>query len=200
MILQITQVGLIILIPPSKESKLDFLINHLLPQDKTSLDSPLVISFSTFILSNRCVSLGCSKDWKNWSVKSYHFPWFVTSMTCPYVWQYENWKIGPNWGPSWIAWIFLPKIFKNVLVYPKLTQKYVLWHLKWEKKQFFHFTTMLWLNWILNFSRKTMCFWIKRLPLMLLDFEIHEFLSTVSAWRQSVGGLVLFGCSSRYVR
>ena len=103
MILQITQVGLIILIPPSKESKLDFLINHLLPQDKTSLDSPLVISFSTFILSNRCVSLGCSKDWKNWSVKSYHFPWFVTSMTCPYVWQYENWKIGPNWGPSWIA-------------------------------------------------------------------------------------------------
>ena len=103
MILQIAQVGLIILIPPSKESKLDFLINHLLPQDKTSLDSPLVISFSTFILSNRCVSLGCSKDWKNWSVKSYHFPWFVTSMTCPYVWQYENWKIGPNWGPRWIA-------------------------------------------------------------------------------------------------
>ena len=125
MILQITQVGLIILIPPSKESKLDFLINHLLPQDKTSLDSPLVISFSTFILSNRCVSLGCSKDWKNWSVKSYHFPWFVTSMTCPYVWQYENWKIGPNWGPRWIA-INWSGDKKGAVLFPVL--RYFKWY------------------------------------------------------------------------
>ena len=102
-ILSIAQVGSIILRLPSKESRMDFLINLLLPQDKTSLDSPLVISFSTFILSNRCVSHGCCKDWKNWSVNSDHFPWFVTSMTCPYVWQYENWKIGPNCGPRGIA-------------------------------------------------------------------------------------------------
>ena len=90
---------------------MDFLINLLLPQDKTSLDSPLVISFSTFILSNRCVSHGCCKDWKNWSVNSDHFPWFVTSMTCPYVWQYENWKIGQNCGPRGIAdGVFATKI------------------------------------------------------------------------------------------
>ena len=101
--MNIVQVGSIILRLPSKESRMDFLINLLLPQDKTSLDSPLVISFSTFILSNRCVSHGCCKDWKNWSVNSDHFPWFVTSMTCPYVWQYENWKIGPNCGPRGIA-------------------------------------------------------------------------------------------------
>ena len=38
--------------------------------------------------------------------------------------------IGPQ-GPPW--WIFFQKIFKNVLVYPQLTQKYVLWHSKLEK-------------------------------------------------------------------
>ena len=37
---------------------------------------------------------------------------------------------GPQ-GPPW--WIFFEKIFKNVLVYPQLTQKYVLWHSKLEK-------------------------------------------------------------------
>ena len=34
-------------------------------------------------------------------------------------------------GPPW--WIFFQKNFKNVLVYPQLTQKYVLWHSKLEK-------------------------------------------------------------------
>ena len=34
-------------------------------------------------------------------------------------------------GPPW--WIFFPKSFKNILVYPKPTQIYVLWHLKQEK-------------------------------------------------------------------
>ncbi len=38
--------------------------------------------------------------------------------------------IGPQ-GPPW--WIFFQKFFKNVLVYPQLTQKYVLWHSKLEK-------------------------------------------------------------------
>ena len=34
-------------------------------------------------------------------------------------------------GPPW--WIFFHFFFKNVLVYPQLTQKYVLWHSKLEK-------------------------------------------------------------------
>ena len=38
--------------------------------------------------------------------------------------------IGPQ-GPPW--WIFFQIFFKNVLVYPQLTQKYVLWHSKLEK-------------------------------------------------------------------
>ena len=38
--------------------------------------------------------------------------------------------IGPQ-GPPW--WIFFQNFFKNVLVYPQLTQKYVLWHSKLEK-------------------------------------------------------------------
>ena len=38
--------------------------------------------------------------------------------------------IGPQ-GPPW--WIFFQKFLKNVLVYPQLTQKYVLWHSKMEK-------------------------------------------------------------------
>ena len=38
--------------------------------------------------------------------------------------------IGPQ-GPPW--WIFFQFFFKNVLVYPQLTQKYVLWHFKLEK-------------------------------------------------------------------
>ena len=38
--------------------------------------------------------------------------------------------IGPQ-GPPW--WIFFQNFFKNVLVYPLPTQKYVLWHSKLEK-------------------------------------------------------------------
>ena len=38
--------------------------------------------------------------------------------------------IGPQ-GPPW--WIFFQFFFKNVLVYPQQTQKYVLWHSKLEK-------------------------------------------------------------------
>ena len=38
--------------------------------------------------------------------------------------------LGPQ-GPPW--WIFFQSFFKNVLVYPQLTQKYVLWHSKLEK-------------------------------------------------------------------
>ena len=38
--------------------------------------------------------------------------------------------IGPQ-GPPW--WIFFQNFFKNVLVYPLPTHKYVLWHPKWEK-------------------------------------------------------------------
>ena len=38
--------------------------------------------------------------------------------------------IGPQ-GPPW--WIFFQIFFKNVLVYPLPTQKYVLWHPKEEK-------------------------------------------------------------------
>ena len=38
--------------------------------------------------------------------------------------------IGPQ-GPPW--WIFFQNFFKNVLVYPQLTQKYVLWHSILEK-------------------------------------------------------------------
>ena len=37
---------------------------------------------------------------------------------------------GPQ-GPPW--WNFFQIFFKNVLVYPQLTQKYVLWHSKLEK-------------------------------------------------------------------
>ena len=91
--MNIAQVGLIILIPPSKESKLDFFINHLLPQDKTSLDSPLVISFSTSILSNRCASHGCCKDWKidRLSPIIFHDLWHLWLAVCWTLWKLENW-------------------------------------------------------------------------------------------------------------
>ena len=39
-------------------------------------------------------------------------------------------RIDPQ-GPPW--WIFFQIFFKNVLVYPQLTQKYVLWQSKLEK-------------------------------------------------------------------
>ena len=64
--------------------------------------------------------------------------------------------IGPQ-GPPW--WIFFQIFFKNVLVYPQLTQKYVLWHSKLEKSilgrrelNCHHY--WLWLNkWYLTWSR-----------------------------------------------
>ena len=91
--MNIAQVGSIILRLPSKESRMDFLINLLLPQDKTSLDSPLVISFSTFILSNRCVSHGCCKDWKidRLNPINFHDLWHLWLAVCWTLWKLENW-------------------------------------------------------------------------------------------------------------
>ena len=91
--MNIVQVGSIILRLPSKESRMDFLVNLLLPQDKTSLDSLLVISFSTSILSNRCASHGCCKDWKidRLSPIIFHDLWHLWLAVCWTLWKLENW-------------------------------------------------------------------------------------------------------------
>ena len=91
--MNIAQVGSIILRLPSKESRMDFLVNLLLPQDKTSLDSLLVISFSTSILSNRCASHGCCKDWKidRLSPIIFHDLWHLWLAVCWTLWKLENW-------------------------------------------------------------------------------------------------------------
>ena len=115
--MKIAQVGSIILRLPSKESRMDFLVNLLLPQDKTSLDSLLVISFSTSILSNRCASHGCCKDWKidRLSPIIFHDLWHLWLAVCWTLWKLENW-------PKLLTQLDCLILFSNMQLFPPFRQ------------------------------------------------------------------------------